>query len=66
VGKLIANAYSQENLVSYRWRDALYAELAPLDDKINIGAASRFTFRIFTLASEIGPKRQPFRDPMEG
>jgi hypothetical protein len=34
LGKLIANAYSQENLVSYRWRGALYAELAPLDDKI--------------------------------
>ena len=64
-GKLIADANRQENVVSYRWRVALYAELAPLDDEINIGTGVRFTFRIFTLANLVGPKRQWFRDPME-
>jgi hypothetical protein len=49
--KLIADAYSQENVVSYRWRVALYAELAPLDNEINIGTGVQFTFRIFTLAN---------------
>ena len=49
--KLIADAYSQENVVSYRWRGALYAELAPLDDEINIGTDVRFTFRVCTLAN---------------
>jgi hypothetical protein len=62
---LIANAYSQENVVSYRWCVALDAELAPLEDKIIIGAGARLTFRIFTLANEVGPKRHLFRDPME-
>src|SRR5271166_701368 len=64
-GKLTTDAYSQENVVSYRWRVALYAELAPLDDEINIGTGVRFTFRIFTLANLVGPKRQWFRNPME-
>ena len=63
--QLIANAYRQENLVSYRWCVALDTELAPLDDKINIGAGARLTFRIFTLANEVRPKRQLFCDPME-
>jgi hypothetical protein len=64
-GKLIADANRQENVVSYRWRVALDAELAPLDNEINIGTGVRFTFRIFTLANLVGPKRQWFRDPME-
>jgi hypothetical protein len=63
--KLIADANRQENVVSYRWRVALDAELAPLDNEINIGTGVRFTFRIFTLANLVGPKRQWFRDPME-
>jgi hypothetical protein len=36
--QLTSDAYRQENVVSYRRRVALYAELAPLDDEINIGA----------------------------
>jgi len=63
---LIADTDRQENLVPYRWHVALYPELAPLDDEINIGTGLRFTFRIFTLANAVGPNRQWFRDPMEG
>jgi len=47
--KLIADAYRQENVFSYRWRVALYAELASPDDAINIGTGVRFTFRIFSV-----------------
>jgi hypothetical protein len=50
-GKLIADADSQENVVSYHWPAALYAELASFDDEIDIGTGVRFTFRIFTLAN---------------
>ena len=63
--RLIPNVYRQVNLVSYRWCDATNAELAPLDDKIDIGALARLTFRILTLANEVGPNCQLFRDPMK-
>ena len=36
--QLTSDAYRQENVVSYRRRVALYAELAPLDVEINVGA----------------------------
>jgi hypothetical protein len=66
LAQLIADTDRQENLVPYRWHVALYPELAPLDDEINIGTGLRFTFRIFTLANAVGAKHQWFRDPMEG
>src|ERR1700745_3093186 len=66
MAQLTADTDRQGNLVPYRWHVALYPELAPLDDEINIGTGLRFTFRIFTLANAVGPNRQWFRDPMEG
>ena len=66
MAQLIADTDRQENLVPYRRHVALYPELAPLDDEINIGTGLRFTFRIFTLANAVGPNRQWFRDPMKG